>query len=284
MSRTLSKLFVKLNLVIYAVNFAVLFVAMMLLLSTTKNLAFYMIPGIFLCALVCLVYPDFFNMVASLFGWQQVTNPTPTQAFEHIKQIWNDAFTRDYSFLKDNGIVIATFCAVICWVVGIFCLFQQSRLNKIVNSPMDWYKRKFLSTLIYTLFGGVYGVAMTVGSSAIVFAEEKLTGGMMVWAGYFLICGIAILAGVVIILIERFLSVQTYNCLSVEEQTAICEKQAKYMDKGQRRRQVRRMGDNARTSAQLEKKNKSQNKKGNNKKGQADKAGTITTVTPTDKN
>ena len=149
---------------------------------------------------------------------------------------------------------------------------------------MDWYKRKFLSTFIYALFGGVYGVAMTVGSSAIVFAKEKLTGGMMVWAGYFLICGIAILAGVVIILIERFLSVQTYNCLSVEEQTAICEKQAKYMDKGQRRRQVRRMGDNARTSAQLEKKNKSQNKKGNNKKGQADKAGTITTVTPTDKN
>ena len=282
MSRTLSKLFVKLNLVTYAVNFAVLFVAMMLLLSATKNLAFYMIPGIFLCALICLVYPDFFNVIAGVFGWQEVTNPTPTQAFDHIKQIWEDAINRDYSFLKDNGIVVATFCAVLCWVVGIVCLFQQSRLNKIVNSPMDWYKRKFLSTFIYALFGGVYGVAMTVGSAAIVFAKEKLTGGMMVFATYFLVCGLGILAGVVVLIVERFLSTQIFNALSVEEQTAICEKQSKYMNQCQRRRQVRRMGDNARTSAQLPNKNKPKKSKAKNKKD-SDKKGTITTVTPTDK-
>ena len=288
MSRTLSKLFVKINLILYSVNFAVLFVVMMLLLSVTRNLAVYLIPGIFFCALICLVYPDFFNMVAGLFGWQEVTNPTPTVAFDHIKQILQDATTRDYSFLKDNGIVLATFCAVVCWIVGIVCMFQQARLNKIVNSPMDWYKRKFLSTFVYAFFGGVYGLVMCVGSCAVIFAKEKLTGGFMVLSMYFLICALAIIAGVVILLVERFLSVQIFNGLTLEEQVKVCEKQSKYMNKRQRKRQVKRLGKNARTTAQLPQddanaKNKSSKAK-NNKKGKRGKQPdqpAITTVQPT---
>ncbi len=278
MSRALSKLFVKTNVVVFAVNFAVLFTAMMLLLSATKNMMVYMIPGIFFCGIICLVYPDFFNVIAGMFGMQQVTNPTPTVAFEHIKQIIDDAFNRDYSFLKQNGIPVATFCAVFCWIVGIVCLFQQSGLLKVVNSPMDWYKRKFLSTYVYGAFGLAYGVAMCVGACAVVFAKEKLTGGLLTLGWYFLLCGLAVLAGVVILLLERFISVQTFNSLPVEEQTAICEKQAKYMNKRQRKRQVRRLGDGARTSAQLESQNKQKNKKGKGKKSD----GATTTIQPND--
>ena len=116
MSRTLSKLFVKINFTVYAVNFAVLFVAMMMLLSATNNLAIYAIPGIFLCGIICLVYPEFFNVVAGAFNMEQVSSPTPTVAFEHIGQIIKHAFNADYSYLKDNGIVVACFCAVLCWM------------------------------------------------------------------------------------------------------------------------------------------------------------------------
>ena len=281
MSRTLSKLFVKINLVIYAVNFAVLFVAMMLLLSATNNLAIYMIPGIFFCGLICLVYPEFFNVVAGLFGMQEVTNPTPTEAFDHIKQIIQEATTRDYSFLKNNGIVLATFCAVLCWIVGIMCLFQQAKLDKVVNSPMDWYKRKFLSTFVYALFGGVYGVAMCVGSASVAFASEPLTGGLVTFAWYFLICGVAIVAGVVVLLVERFLSTQAFNAMSVEEQTALCEKQAKYMNKRQRRRQVRRLGNSACTDQHLEKRNKRKGKNDTKTDATTD-VPPITTVEPTE--
>lgn len=266
MSRTLSKLFTKLNVVIFAVNFAVLFVAMMMLLTVTDNMGIYMIPGIFFCGIICLVYPDFFNMVAGAFGMQEVTTPTPTVAFEHIKEIVDNAFTRDYSFLKQNGIPIATFCVVVCWIVGIVCLFQQQGLLKVVNSPMDWYKRKFLSTYLYAIFGGAYGVLMCVGSCAVVFAKEPLTGGLMTFAWYFLICGVAVVAGVVVLIVERLVSVQLFGLLTVEEQTALCEKQAKYMNKRQRRRQVRRLGDNARTNQQLEKRNKKKGKKSKNGK------------------
>ena len=244
MSRTLSKLFVKLNLILYAVNFAVLFVAMILLFQVTQNNNFFMIPGIFICALICLVYPDFFNMVADLFGWQQNSSPTAAQAFDHIKQIVDNALHRDYSFLKDNGITIATLCVVICWLVGIVGMFQQARLNKIVNSPMDWYKRKSLSTYIYAIFGLTYGATMCIGSWAVLFAKEPLTGGFRVLAAHFLICGVAILAGVVLLIVERLFSVAIFNGLSLEEQVKVCQKQAKYMNKGQRKRQVRRLGKN----------------------------------------
>ena len=245
MSRTLSKLFVKINFITYAVNFAVLFVAMMMLLSVTNNLAIYAIPGIFLCGIICLVYPEFFNVVAGAFGIEKVTSPTPTVAFEHIGQIIKNAFNADYSYLKDNGIVVACFCAVLCWIVGIICICQQPKLDKVVNSPMDWYKRKAFSTFAYAVFGGIYGVAMCVGSTAVVFAPEKLSGGLLTLAWYFLICGLVIVAGIVILIVERFLSVQIFNALSPEEQIAICEKQSKYMNKRQRRRQVRRLGSNA---------------------------------------
>lgn len=262
MSRTLSKLFTKLNVVIFAVNFAVLFVAMMMLFSVTNNMDIYMIPGIFFCGIICLVYPDFFNMVAGAFGMQEVTSPTPTVAFEHIKQIIDNAFTRDYSFLKQNGIPVATFCVVVCWILGIVCLFQQQGLLKVVNSPMDWYKRKFLSTYVYGVFGGAYGAFMCVGACSVVFAKEPLTGGLMTLAWYFLLCGLAIVAGVVILIVERLISVQLFDALTIDEQTALCEKQAKYMDKRQRRRQVRRLGDSARTDNQLEKRNKKKGKNG----------------------
>lgn len=264
MSRALSKLFVKINLIVYAVNFAVLFVAMMMLLSVTNNLGIYLIPGIFLCAIVCLVYPEFFNVVAGAFGLEQVSSPTPTVAFEHIGQIIGSAFTKDYSYLKDNGITVACFCAVLCWVVGIFCMFHQRKLDKVVNSPMDWYKRKGFSTIVYAVLGGIYGVAMCVGASAVVFAPEKLSGGLLTLAWFFLICGLVIVAGVVILIVERFVSLQIYNALSVEEQVAVCEKQAKYMNKRQRRRQVRRLGDNARvdTEGDNDKKRKGKKSKG----------------------
>ena len=246
MSRTLSKLFVKINFTVYAVNFAVLFVAMMMLLSATNNLAIYAIPGIFLCGIICLVYPEFFNVVAGAFNMEQVSSPTPTVAFEHIGQIIKHAFNADYSYLKDNGIVVACFCAVLCWIVGIICICQQPKLDKIVNSPMDWYKRKAFPTFAYAVFGGIYGIAMCVGAGAVTFASEKLSGGLLTFAWYFLICGVAIIAGVAILIVERFLSIQIFDALSPEEQVAICEKQAKYMNKRQRRRQVRRLGDDAR--------------------------------------
>ncbi|MBQ8433653.1 MAG: hypothetical protein IJX23_02470 [Clostridia bacterium] len=264
MSRTLSKLFVKISFIVYAVNFAVLFIAMMLLLSATNNMNIYMIPGIFFCGIICLVYPDFFNVVAGAFGMETVTSPTPTVAFDHIKQIVDDAMTRDYSFLKQNGLPLATFCVIVCWIAGIFCICQLPKLDKIVNSPMDWYKRKFLSTYVYGVFGLFYGVVLCLGACAVIFAKEPLTGGLMTFAWYFLICGLAIVAGVVILILERIVSVHVFDSMTVEEQTALCEKQSKYMNKRQRRRQVRRLGSNARTSGELEKRNK---RKAKNKKG-----------------
>ncbi len=285
MSRTLSKLFVKINFITYAVNFAVLFVAMMMLLSVTNNLAIYAIPGIFLCGIICLVYPEFFNVVAGAFGIEKVTSPTPTVAFEHIGQIIANAFSKDYSYLKDNGIVVACFCAVLCWIVGIFCIFHQPKLDKVVNSPMDWYKRKWFSTIFYAVIGGIYGVAMCVGSAAVVFAPEKLTGGLLTLAWYFLICGLVIVAGVVILIVERFVSLQIYNALSVEEQIAICEKQAKYMNKRQRRRQIRRLGDNARVDTQQDGNKKRKGKKSKSNGKQVDVTSDvppITTVVPVD--
>lgn len=256
MSRTLSKLFVKINFTVFAVNFAVLFVAMIMLFSATNNLLIFMIPGIFFCGIICLVYPEFFNIVAGALGLGEVTSPTRETSFEHIKQIIDDAFNRDYSFLGQNGLPLATLCVVICWIVGIVCLFQQGRLNKVVHSPMDWYKRKSFSTFAYAVFGIAYGVFMCIGASAVVFAKEPLTGGMRTLAWYFLLCGVVIVAGVVILIIERLLSVSMFDAMTVEEQTALCEKQAKYMNKRQRKRQVRRMGDNARTEKELEKRNK----------------------------
>ena len=261
MSRTLSKLFTTINVAIYALNFAVLFIAMMMLLSVTNNMDIYMIPGIFFCGIVCLIYPDFFNMIAGSFGMQQVTSPTPTVAFEHINQIVNNAFTRDYSFLKENGIPVATFCVVVCWIVGIVCLLQQQGLIRVVNSPMDWYKRKFFSTFVYSIFGSSYGALMCAGACAVIFAKEPLSGGLMTFAWYFLICGLAIVVGVVVLIFERIVSVHLYDTLSVEEQTALCEKQAKYISKRQRGRQVRRLGSSARTEKQLEKRNKNKGKK-----------------------
>lgn len=246
MSRTLSKLFVKINFTVYAVNFAVLFIAMIMLFSATGNMMIFMIPGIFLCGIICLVYPDFFNMVAGLLHLGEVTSPTPTTAFEHIGQIISDAFNRDYSFLKQNGFPLATFCVVICWIIGIVCLFQQPGLNKVVHSPMDWFKRKSFSTYAYAVFGGIYAVLMCIGAGAVAFAKEAVKGGLLTLAWYFLICGIVVLFGIIFLIFERLWSVQTFNAMTVEEQNAVCEKQSKYMNKHQRKRQVRRLGDDAR--------------------------------------
>ena len=261
MSRTLSKLFVKINFTVFAVNFAVLFVAMIMLFSATNNMMIFMIPGIFLCGIICLVYPDFFNVVANMLGLGEITSPTRKTSFEHIGQIISDAFNRDYSFLKQNGFPLATFCVVVCWIVGIVCLFQQPRLNKIVHSPMDWFKRKSFSTYAYAVFGGIYGVFMCIGAGAVAFAKEAVTGGMLTLAWYFLICGIAIILGIIFLIFERFLSLQTFNAMTVEEQTALCEKQSKYMSKRQRKRQIRRLGDDARYTAQENKKSKRKGKR-----------------------
>ena len=87
---------------------------------------------------------------------------------------------------------------------------------------------------------------MCVGAGAVAFASQKLSGGLLTFAWYFLICGLAIVAGVVVLIVERFLSIQIFDALTPEEQVAICEKQAKYMNKRQRRRQVHRLGDDAR--------------------------------------
>lgn len=245
----------------FAVNFAVLFITMIMLFSATNNMMIFMIPGIFFCGIICLVYPDFFNVVAGALHLGEITSPTRETSFEHIKQIVDDAFNRDYSFLGQNGLPLATLCVVICWIVGIVCLFQQGRLNKVVHSPMDWYKRKSFSTFAYAVFGIAYSVFMCIGASAVVFAEQPLTGGMRTLAWYFLLCGVAIIAGVVILILERLLSVSRFDAMTVEEQTALCEKQAKYMSKSQRKRQVRRMGDNARTEKQLQKRNERKAKK-----------------------
>ncbi len=262
MSRTLSKLFVKINFTVFAVNFAVLFVTMIMLFSATNNMMIFMIPGIFLCGIICLVYPDFFNVVANMLSLGEITSPTRETSFKHIGQIISDAFNRDYSFLKQNGFPLATFCVVVCWIVGIVCLFQQPRLNKIVHSPMDWFKRKSFSTYAYAVFGGIYGVFMCIGAGAVAFAKESVTGGMLTLAWYFLICGVAIIFGIIFLLFERLLSLQTFNAMTVEEQTALCEKQSKYMSKRQRKRQIRRLGDDARYTAQENKKSK---RKGNRK-------------------
>lgn len=261
MSRTLSKLFVKINFTVFAVNFAVLFVAMIMLFSATNNMMIFMIPGIFLCGIICLVYPDFFNVVANMLGLGEITSPTRKTSFEHIGQIISDAFNRDYSFLKQNGFPLATFCVVVCWIVGIVCLFQQPRLNKIVHSPMDWFKRKSFSTYAYAVFGGIYGVLMCIGAGAVAFAKEAVTGGMLTLAWYFLICGVAIIFGIIFLIFERLLSLQTFNAMTVEEQTALCEKQSKYMSKRQRKRQIRRLGDDARYTAQENKKSKRKGKR-----------------------
>ena len=83
----------------------------------------------------------------------------------------------------------------------------------------------------------------------------------MTFAWYFLICGLAVVAGVVILILERIVSVHMFDAMTIEEQTALCEKQAKYMNKRQRRGQVRRLGGSARTSTELEKRNKRKGKK-----------------------
>ncbi len=247
MSRALSRIFIKLNITVYAVNFAVLFVASMLLLSLTGNVMLYMIPGMFFVGIICLVYPDFYNVVGSAFGWQSVTNPKSSLVFEQMGTILRHAFDKDYSGLN-QGLPIAAFCFVACWIVGIVGLFMQNKLLVAVSSPMDWYKKRKIRPFVYSVFGLAYSVMLFVGGFAMIGAKSPnpLTGGLKVLAWYFVICAAVILAGIVVILLQRFLTIARFNKLSLAEQNALCEKQARDLTKRQRKRQIKRLKGKAR--------------------------------------
>ncbi len=245
MSRFLSKLSVKINIGVYSVNFFVLIVACMLLLGATGNLLLYMLPGMFIAWLICLINPNFYNVVAGMLHLEQIDVPTAGAVWEQMGDIFNSAFNKGYSGVNAS-LPPAAFCAVLCSLVGIVCLFMQPKLLKTVESPMDWYKAHPVRTIIYSVFGLTYGISMCIGAFCVIFAKHPITGGFLAFAWFFAICGIAIVAGVVLLIIDRFFSVQMYDALSTEEQVALCEKQSKYMERRKRKKQVKRLGDKAR--------------------------------------
>ncbi len=265
MNRTSTKITLVVDLILYVLIGAVSCVVGLVMATVSGGLALMLIPGMLLLALVCLVAPSLITMVAGLLPLDAesvaaVVN-NPSEIFNHMGRVVNNAFTVNPT---KPAFALSSVCLFVSFVVGLVCLVMVGKMYFNADSPMDWYAKRTKRHVVYAVFCTVYVLCALVAACAVIFSG---TGGfLLVSAIVILICALMIGGGAVVLFVDRRKSMAAYEVLSYEEQVALCDKQAEYMKKRVRKRQVKKLGEDARYTPELLE--KSSGKKGGKGKGE----------------
>ncbi len=264
MKRNLSKISMITNFTLLTANSVLLFIVAMLLLTLTGNGALLLLPGMVFLAIVSAIWGIFDTDYATLSDWLQgITNQSgqamftqeeiaqaidPTSMFQRIGSIVAGVFEKPYTGLNP-AIPVGLLTATICLVVGIVALVRYRKMYAVVSNPMDWYSSKRSGVYVNFVLVAVYSASMLFGTVGVAFGPNAMDGAAQKLAIYFAITAVVVLAGAIIMLVQRSSSIAKYKKMSVEEQQALCDKQAKYMKKRVRKRQLRKLKDKGRTAS-----------------------------------
>lgn len=264
MKRNLSKISMITNFTLLTANSVLLFIVAMLLLTLTGNGALLLLPGMVCLAIVSAIWGIFDTGYVTLAGWlQTITNPSgqpmftqeeiaqaidPTSLFQRIGSIVGGVFEKPYTGLN-HAIPVGLLTATICLIVGIVALVRYRKMYAVVSNPMDWYSCKLSGVYVNFVLVAVYSASMLAGTLGVAFGPNAMDGAAQKLSIYFAITAVVVLLGAVIMLVQRVSSVSKYKKMSEEEQQALCDKQAKYMKKSVRKRQLRKLKGKGRTAS-----------------------------------
>lgn len=274
MNRATSKVTLITDFVLYIISGFLMTVSGLLLTVISGGAGLLIVPGALLFALACLVAPQLFSTIASNIGFLDQEKCAEivadrTAPLRNVFQIIGDAFKLNPT---KPAFAVASVAFGIALLFGLiaFCMFGKMFYN--VESPMDWFYKRTKRYKVYSVFCGIYVVAALVGSLSVLFSA---TGGVLgLVAALVLVNSLLIAFGVYLLFRDRKKSCAKYEALSVEDQIALCDKQAQGMKIRQRKKQIKKLGDDARYSPDLleksDKKDKKDKKNKKNKKGKKD--------------
>lgn len=267
MNRTLSKVTLVFDFVLYIVSGFLILVSGLLLTTFSGGVGLLLVPGALLFALACLIAPNAITSLAQMTGFLDSAKCAEIVAdrstvFKHVGILISEAFKVNPS---KPAFAVASISFGIAFFVGLigFCMFGKMFYN--VESPMDWFVKHTKRYVVYSVFCVVYAVAAVVGSLSVLFSA---TGGVLaIMSVLVLLNSVLIALGLVFLFSDRKKSCATYATLSTEEQIALCDKQSECMKIRQRKKQIKKLGEDARFSPELLEK-RSGKKPKNGKKNQ----------------
>jgi len=263
MKRNLSKISMITNFTLLIANSALLFIVAILLLALTGNFALLLLPGMFFLALISAVwgifdvgYTKLFSAIAGVSGTngqsmftreEIVTFLDPSTMFRQMGDIVSGAFSKEYVALNPS-IPVALLMSAICLVLGIVCACHLRKMYAVVSTPMDWYSAKLSGVFVNFVLTAVYSLCMLVGALGIVSGEHAMDGAAQKLAVYFIATATVVFVCSMAMVWERLSTVKKYKKMDVEQQEKLCDRQAKYMNKRVRRKQLRKLKSKGRTA------------------------------------